>query len=298
MSAVAGAINIHDRASLAKFFRRHARSGRGSRLALVFHCEFSQNRGPKSYRFLRELDRMRNGAAYPALCIPEMVVLDGGYKRFHAEYPQHCTRAPLAALTENNGNAAAAAASTTPSASPNKVVGPRPGPYVAMAAPQYLAECKSRTAAHRRSWHTVKAQPEDLDSEASGKSPARGLKRSAPTHSPDSIQTPSRPNSCTPSPSMRGGLFAPSPAVRGGLFASPVGTRPNSASSSRSRRRGLAAAVSPLPSFDSFGLISTRASPATPEHYVRSGAERAYASADATEVQPVPFHMQLSPDKA
>ncbi len=49
---------------------------------LVFHCEFSIERGPNMVRFLREADRSMNKAAYPALHYPEIYLMHGGYKAF------------------------------------------------------------------------------------------------------------------------------------------------------------------------------------------------------------------------
>ena len=49
---------------------------------LIFHCEFSSERGPKMLRHLREQDRALNSQAYPALHYPEMYILEGGYKAF------------------------------------------------------------------------------------------------------------------------------------------------------------------------------------------------------------------------
>ncbi|CAO1437323.1 unnamed protein product [Diamesa serratosioi] len=49
---------------------------------LVFHCEFSSERGPKLSRFLRNHDRMSNTDSYPALHYPEVYLLHGGYKEF------------------------------------------------------------------------------------------------------------------------------------------------------------------------------------------------------------------------
>ncbi len=56
---------------------------------LVFHCEFSSERGPKLCRYLREQDRSINSEVYPHLYYPEMYVLQGGYKSFY----QQCTTA-------------------------------------------------------------------------------------------------------------------------------------------------------------------------------------------------------------
>jgi rhodanese-related sulfurtransferase len=61
------------------------------RTLVVFHCEFSQVRGPKQMEHLRLLDRTRVGYdRHPLLNYPEVYLLDGGYKRFFLEYPQLC----------------------------------------------------------------------------------------------------------------------------------------------------------------------------------------------------------------
>jgi M-phase inducer phosphatase len=57
---------------------------------LIFHCEFSSERGPKLSRFLRNLDRSRNENAYPALHYPEIYLLNGGYKDFYETYADLC----------------------------------------------------------------------------------------------------------------------------------------------------------------------------------------------------------------
>ncbi|CAL4117793.1 unnamed protein product [Meganyctiphanes norvegica] len=58
---------------------------------LIFHCEFSQKRGPYAQRMLRSEDRTANYASYPALKFPEMYLLEGGYKVFYKQYPKLCT---------------------------------------------------------------------------------------------------------------------------------------------------------------------------------------------------------------
>jgi hypothetical protein len=58
---------------------------------LVFHCEYSQKRGPKMWSFLRELDRNKNIDDYPNLEYPEIYVLRGGYRLFVHMYPGNCT---------------------------------------------------------------------------------------------------------------------------------------------------------------------------------------------------------------
>lgn len=54
------------------------------RLVLVFHCEFSSERGPRMCRFVRQKDRMMN--LYPNLHYPELYILKGGYKEFFPKF--------------------------------------------------------------------------------------------------------------------------------------------------------------------------------------------------------------------
>ncbi|XP_030046843.1 M-phase inducer phosphatase 2 isoform X2 [Microcaecilia unicolor] len=58
------------------------------RVILIFHCEFSSERGPRMCRFIREKDRMKN--EYPNLHYPELYILKGGYKEFFPKYQGHC----------------------------------------------------------------------------------------------------------------------------------------------------------------------------------------------------------------
>uniref|UniRef100_A0AAZ3QIF6 protein-tyrosine-phosphatase n=1 Tax=Oncorhynchus tshawytscha TaxID=74940 RepID=A0AAZ3QIF6_ONCTS len=54
------------------------------RVLLVFHCEFSSERGPRMCRFVRERDRTMN--EYPNLHYPEIYILKGGYKEFFPHF--------------------------------------------------------------------------------------------------------------------------------------------------------------------------------------------------------------------
>ncbi|XP_006877747.1 PREDICTED: M-phase inducer phosphatase 2 isoform X2 [Chrysochloris asiatica] len=58
------------------------------RILLIFHCEFSSERGPRMCRFIRERDRATND--YPSLHYPEMYILKGGYKEFFPQHPNFC----------------------------------------------------------------------------------------------------------------------------------------------------------------------------------------------------------------
>lgn len=57
------------------------------RSVVIFHCEFSSERGPSLLRFLRSQDRAVNKHAYPKLFYPELYLLDGGYKSFFEKHP-------------------------------------------------------------------------------------------------------------------------------------------------------------------------------------------------------------------
>ncbi|OCT96564.1 hypothetical protein XELAEV_18008770mg [Xenopus laevis] len=58
------------------------------RVIIIFHCEFSSERGPRMCRFIRKQDRDSN--EYPKLHYPELYVLKGGYKDFFPSFQSHC----------------------------------------------------------------------------------------------------------------------------------------------------------------------------------------------------------------
>lgn len=79
---IKGAINIDNQAEIKRFFLGDIlklRQLMGSRTIIVFHCEFSQRRGPALWRALRDMDRKINAANYPKVFFPEMYVLEKGY---------------------------------------------------------------------------------------------------------------------------------------------------------------------------------------------------------------------------
>ncbi|OWB67061.1 hypothetical protein B5S33_g4325 [[Candida] boidinii] len=62
-----------------------------NRKLIVFHCEFSSHRGPRMANSLRAWDRSLNKDNYPNLHYPDIVILEGGYKKFFEKYGEsHC----------------------------------------------------------------------------------------------------------------------------------------------------------------------------------------------------------------
>ncbi|NXR86623.1 MPIP1 phosphatase, partial [Hypocryptadius cinnamomeus] len=78
---IKGAINLHMEEEVQNFLlKKPIPPSEDKRVIVVFHCEFSSERGPRMCRFVREQDRLSN--EYPNLHYPELYVLKGGYKDF------------------------------------------------------------------------------------------------------------------------------------------------------------------------------------------------------------------------
>ncbi|KAM9252890.1 M-phase inducer phosphatase 3 isoform 2-T2 [Dugong dugon] len=87
---IQGALNLYSQEELHNFFLKKpiVPSDIQKRIIIVFHCEFSSERGPRMCRFLREEDRALN--QYPVLYYPELYILRGGYRDFFPEYMELC----------------------------------------------------------------------------------------------------------------------------------------------------------------------------------------------------------------
>ncbi|EAY13192.1 Rhodanese-like domain containing protein [Trichomonas vaginalis G3] len=95
---IQGAVNINNPAQLSEaFFDDPLPSA-----TIVFHCEFSHNRGPEMASIFRGFDRELNKSRYPYLYYPHVYILDGGYKRFYAEYPDCCDGGYVPMLDKNH----------------------------------------------------------------------------------------------------------------------------------------------------------------------------------------------------
>ncbi|OHT17323.1 Rhodanese-like domain containing protein [Tritrichomonas foetus] len=83
---IRGARNINSRAVMIGVFNHFINQN----VLIVFHCEFSQNRGPTLMRMFRDYDRKQNYQNYPALYFPHICLLEGGYSKFFYDYPELC----------------------------------------------------------------------------------------------------------------------------------------------------------------------------------------------------------------
>ncbi|CAC5413761.1 M-phase inducer phosphatase 1-B,M-phase inducer phosphatase,Cdc25-like protein phosphatase twine,M-phase inducer phosphatase 1-A,M-phase inducer phosphatase 3,M-phase inducer phosphatase 1,M-phase inducer phosphatase 2 [Mytilus coruscus] len=89
---IRGAENIHNKDDILELLKNPNTSrSDGKRDIIIFHCEFSSERGPKMCRFLRNHDRELNADNYPSLYFPELYILKGGYKEFYGSYKTLCT---------------------------------------------------------------------------------------------------------------------------------------------------------------------------------------------------------------
>uniref|UniRef100_A0A8C0R4P2 M-phase inducer phosphatase n=1 Tax=Canis lupus dingo TaxID=286419 RepID=A0A8C0R4P2_CANLU len=86
---IKGAVNLHMEEEVEDFLlKKPIVPTDGKRVIVVFHCEFSSERGPRMCRYVRERDRLGN--EYPKLHYPELYVLKGGYKEFFLKCQVSC----------------------------------------------------------------------------------------------------------------------------------------------------------------------------------------------------------------
>ncbi|XP_009953380.1 PREDICTED: M-phase inducer phosphatase 1, partial [Leptosomus discolor] len=86
---IKGAVNLHMEEDVEDYLlKKPIQPSENKRVIVVFHCEFSSERGPRMCRFVRERDRLGN--EYPNLHYPELYVLKGGYKDFFSRCRSFC----------------------------------------------------------------------------------------------------------------------------------------------------------------------------------------------------------------
>lgn len=87
---IKGAENIFTEEGILHLLHQKKTHTENGRSILIFHCEFSSERGPRKCRFLRNKDRQLNKDKYPNLNHPEVYLLHGGYKAFYQNYKELC----------------------------------------------------------------------------------------------------------------------------------------------------------------------------------------------------------------
>lgn len=86
---IVNSLNIHTGTELIKLYiDRVPNTNQNKRHIIIFHCEFSSERGPRLMRLLREKDRQIN--KYPELLHPELYLLEGGYRDFYKKFKEYC----------------------------------------------------------------------------------------------------------------------------------------------------------------------------------------------------------------
>ncbi|XP_010080943.1 PREDICTED: M-phase inducer phosphatase 1, partial [Pterocles gutturalis] len=86
---IKGAVNLHMEEDVEEYLlKKPIKPSENKRVIIVFHCEFSSERGPRMCRFVRERDRLGN--EYPKLHYPELYILKGGYRDFFLRCRSFC----------------------------------------------------------------------------------------------------------------------------------------------------------------------------------------------------------------
>lgn len=97
---ITGAQNMYTPEQILSLMRQPVAPSGLKRNILVFHCEFSLERGPRLSRFLRSSDRAHNQENYPSLHYPEVYLLHDGYKSFYNAHPELCTPSGYTAMLD------------------------------------------------------------------------------------------------------------------------------------------------------------------------------------------------------
>eukprot|EP01084_Bolivina_argentea_P035578 65979_1 len=79
---IKGALNVQS-ANLLELLMKSNLSAINNSIAWIFHCEYSQKRGPRAASWFRNIDAKLNQMSYPKLCFPHCYVLEGGYKGYY-----------------------------------------------------------------------------------------------------------------------------------------------------------------------------------------------------------------------
>eukprot|EP01105_Mastigella_eilhardi_P008234 TRINITY_DN200_c0_g2_i1.p2 TRINITY_DN200_c0_g2~~TRINITY_DN200_c0_g2_i1.p2 ORF type:complete len:494 (-),score=140.66 TRINITY_DN200_c0_g2_i1:3303-4784(-) len=102
---IKGAINVTDDEYMSteqKLRRLFFENPHHDNVAIIFHCEFSQKRGPAALSKLRTLDREINKSHYPHIFYNDVYLLEGGYHDFFPMYKDHCDPPVYVTMLDKN----------------------------------------------------------------------------------------------------------------------------------------------------------------------------------------------------
>ncbi|KAH0795741.1 Rhodanese-like domain containing protein [Histomonas meleagridis] len=85
---ILGARHIRNRSELISLYNSF--KDVANETAVIIHCEYSQERGPKVFSIFLEHDRNQNLQVYPNKTYPYIFLLQGGYKTFWENHPDLC----------------------------------------------------------------------------------------------------------------------------------------------------------------------------------------------------------------
>ena len=83
---IPGSRNMTRWSELVDFYNRY----KDQDVFVIFHCEFSRDRGPHVMHKFREYDRNLHMSEYPNLGFKKVGLLVGGYREFHRQFPELC----------------------------------------------------------------------------------------------------------------------------------------------------------------------------------------------------------------
>eukprot|EP00347_Sterkiella_histriomuscorum_P024008 403332624 len=91
---IKGALNINTQDRMIDHFfqsKQNIEKFMREKYQIIFHCEFSQIRGPNMYSKMRDHDRnLHKSIPGDLLFYKEIYVLEGGFKNFYQKYPELC----------------------------------------------------------------------------------------------------------------------------------------------------------------------------------------------------------------
>ena len=80
--------HVQKRSDIIRLYDKYKQWGQN--IAVIIHCEYSTDRGPKVLSIFSEYDRSQNLRNYPNVSFPNIFLLKGGYRTFWENHPDLC----------------------------------------------------------------------------------------------------------------------------------------------------------------------------------------------------------------